>query len=186
MVTVMSPTDVRFAEIYGSYFKHVHAYFRRRTTPDRVDDATAETFLIAWRKIGQVPDGEDALPWLYGVANGVISNLWRGASRQKRLSQRLNAMGVESVAPPEEFVVMRQEAHQILTALSSLKRADQEVLRLSIWEDLSSKDLAQSLNISVDAARQRLSRARKNLARQYDRLDAKQKISPIAQNGGAW
>src|SRR5688572_29028707 len=48
---LMSSTDERFLQIYGTYYKEVHAYCRRRTTADGADDATAETFLVAWRKI---------------------------------------------------------------------------------------------------------------------------------------
>lgn len=183
---VMQSDDARFAEIYESYFKQVHAYCRRRTGVDRVDDATAETFLTAWRKIDQVPDGADALPWLYGVAYGVVSNVWRGASRQKRLSQKLTAIGVEWAAAPEDLIVMRQEARQILEALSGLKRTDQEVLRLSIWEDLTNAEIAVALELTLDAAKQRLSRARKNLADQYNRIESKRWNSPVAQKGGAW
>lgn len=185
MVVGMTSTDARFAELYESYFKHVHAYCRRRVSSDRVDDAAAETFLVAWRKIDRVPEGSETLPWLYAVAFGVVSNFWRGASRQKRLNKKLDAIGVEPSAPADEFVVVRQETRQILAALAKLRKADQEVLRLSIWEELSNAELAVVLDVAVDAARQRLSRARRNLADQYNRLDSEIPDSPVAQKGGA-
>jgi RNA polymerase sigma factor (sigma-70 family) len=184
MVVAMTSTDARFADLYESYFKHVHAYCRRRVNPDRVDDAAAETFLVAWRKIEDVPVGQEALPWLYAVAYGVVSNFWRGASRQKRLNKKLHTIGVEPSAPADEFVVVRQEARQILAALAKLKKADQEVLRLSIWEELSNAEVAIVLDVAVDAARQRLSRARRNLADQYNRLDFDISDSSVAQKGG--
>lgn len=185
MVSAMNPTDARFADLYASNFKFVHAYCRRRLKSDRVDDAAAETFLVAWRKIDQVPDGPEALPWLYAVAHGVVSNSWRGASRQIRLQRKLNSIGVQPAASADEFVVMRQEAIQILAALAKLKLVEQEVLRLSIWEELSNADLALALALTEEAARQRLSRARRSLAEQYNRLEAKNLDLPAAQKGGA-
>lgn len=185
MVVAMTSSDARFADLYESYFKHVHAYCRRRVYSDRVDDAAAETFLVAWRKLDEVPAGSEALPWLYAVAYGVVSNFWRGASRQKRLNKKLNTIGVEPSAPADEFVVVRQEARQILAALANLKKADREVLRLSYWEELSNAELAVALDVAVEAARQRLSRARRNLADQYNRLDSDKTHFPVAQKGGA-
>ncbi|MDX1467865.1 MAG: sigma-70 family RNA polymerase sigma factor [Acidimicrobiia bacterium] len=182
----MSPADKRFAEIYSAHFKAVHAYCRRRTSADRVDDATAEVFLAAWRRIDEVPPGAEALPWLYSVAYGVVSNAWRGASRRKKLDRKLRSIGAEFAPLPDDVVVMRQEARQVLTALERLSRSDRELLRLSIWEELDSSSLSVALGISKDAVNQRLSRARRRLAREYDRLTTKQTTSSVAQEGGAW
>lgn len=181
----MNAADARFAEIYGLYFKHVHAYCRRRVSADRVDDASAEVFLVAWKKIDRIPDGGDALPWLYAVAYGVVTNLWRGLSRQRKLHKKLDAAGVMTVLPAEEFVIVRLQAEQILTALSRLKSSDQEVLRLSLWESLSNAEVALALGVSVELARQRLSRARKNLAEAYNHLEGKPRLATVPQKGGS-
>lgn len=186
MVALMSSADTRFAGIYEAYFKNVHAYCRRRTGTDRADDAAAEVFLAAWRKIDRIPAEPDTLPWLYGVAYGVISNVWRGAARQRRLRQKLDSAGLQTMATPDEVTVIRQEARQILDALSGMKRADQEILKLSIWEGLDNSQLAVALDLTIDAAKQRLSRAKKRLTNQYNRLDAGPKTLPAAQKGGAW
>lgn len=182
----MTNSEVRFRELYVSYFKFVHAYCRRRTDAERVDDVAAEVFLVAWKKIEQVPEGSDALPWLYRVAYGVLANVWRGVSRQKRLRQKLDAIGVARAAPADEYVVIREEARQILEAMGQLKSSHQEVLRLSVWEGLSGAELAVALDVSVDAAKQRLSRARRELVAAYNRLDAGNKSSFVAREGGAW
>ncbi len=182
----MSSAETRFATLYRAYFRDVHAYCRRRTSPDRADDVAAEVFLLAWKKLEQAPEQTDALPWLFGIAYGVVSNAWRGASRQRRLRRRLDTLGLEPVVRPDEVTVMRQEARQILEALSALRRRDQEVLRLSIWEELDNSQIAAALGVSVDTAKQRLSRARKRLADQYNRQYSKPKTLPAAQKGGAW
>jgi DNA-directed RNA polymerase specialized sigma24 family protein len=92
----MSSGDARFVEIYERSYRHVYGYCRRRTTVDQVDDAVADTYLTVWRKIDQVPSGDDLLPWLYGVAYRVLSHQYRGASRRDRLGERLKAIGAET------------------------------------------------------------------------------------------
>lgn len=180
----MARADERFAEIYGLYLQQIYAYCRRRTTRDRADDAAAEVFLTAWRRIDDVPAGEEALVWLYGVAHGVVSNVWRGVARHKRLQQRLESLGITPQVPPEDVIVRRQDTAQILAALKILRSTYQEVLRLAYWEDLSHSDIAKVLDISVETVRQRLSRARRSLAGQYNRLDARNTSLPFAQRGG--
>ncbi|MGD2100985.1 MAG: sigma-70 family RNA polymerase sigma factor [Acidimicrobiia bacterium] len=180
----MTAADARFVEVYSDLFRYVYAYCRRRTPADRLDDAVSEVFLAVWRRIDEVPDGSEILPWLYSVAYGVLSNQRRSAFRRRNLDQKLAAIGVEVVKAPEEFVVTRHESEQVLQAANALKAKEREILRLSIWEDLSHSEVAAVLGISVDSAKQRLSRARKSLTREYNRLENRRSRTPAAQKGG--
>lgn len=180
----MARAEERFAEIYGSYFRQINAYCRRRTSQDRADDAAAEVFLTAWRRIDDIPGGDEALPWLYGVAHGVVSNVWRGVARQKNLQRKLDSLGITAEMPPEDVIGRRLDTAQILAALTMLRSTDQEVLRLAYWEDLSHADIATVLEISVETARQRLFRARRSLANRYNRLNDRNVNFSLARKGG--
>jgi RNA polymerase sigma factor (sigma-70 family) len=176
----------RFVELYESHYTNVYRYCRRRTTADEVDDAVAETFLTAWRKIDELPEGEGTLPWLYAVAYRVLGHQWRKVSRQERLRGKLAGLGFAGVTPPEEYVVVNDESRQILEALSGLRAKNRELLRLQTWEEMSSSEIASMFGISSAAVQKRLSRARKALADEYDRLDRRRNKAPAAQKGGAW
>jgi DNA-directed RNA polymerase specialized sigma24 family protein len=84
-----SRQDARFDELYRLYYRPVRDYCRRRVASDLVDDAVAETFLTAWRRLAEVPDGEKALMWSYGVAFRVVGHQWRSTARRRRLEVRL-------------------------------------------------------------------------------------------------
>lgn len=180
----MTATDARFVEVYEALFRYVYAYCRRRTPADRLDDAVSEVFLAVWRRIDQMPDEPEVLPWLYSVAYGVLSNQRRTAFRRRNLDRKLAAIGIEAVEAPEDFIVTRHESEQVLQAANALKAKEREILRLSIWEDLSHSEVATVLGISVDTAKQRLSRARKSLTREYNRLENRRSNTPAAQKGG--
>ena len=182
----MTAGDARFVELYERYYRKVYGYCRRRTTTDRVEDAVADTFLTAWRMIDEIPPGDRVLPWLYSVAYRVLGHQWRSTRRRSRLNSKLEAIGVDHVIPTEDLVVHDQESRQILDALSRLKRADQELLRLTVWEELQHKEIAQVFGISVDAVKKRASRARKSLAHEFERIERKQTTTPAAQEGGTW
>ena len=64
----MTDDEARFIEIYRRFGKPIQAYCARRTSSSQVADAVADVFLVAWRRIDQVPEDGATLPWLYGVA----------------------------------------------------------------------------------------------------------------------
>ncbi len=71
----------------------------------------------------------------------------------------------------------------VIKASSRLKKIDQEVLRLTLWEELSHADVALVLGIEASAVKQRAYRARRNLANEYQRM-AKDRQPPAAEEGG--
>ena len=182
----MTTGEARFIELYEQHYRQIRAYCGRRTGSDRVEDAVADTFMTAWRRIDDVPTGESALPWLYGVAYKVLAHQWRSASRRRRLEEKLSSVGIEPVVPPEEVVVERQEARQVQAALKRVNRTDGEILRLAAWEQLSHTEIAAVLGITVEATRQRFYQAKKNATREYNRLEKKRAKSPAVQEGGVW
>ncbi len=172
--------------MYERYHRKVAAYCRRRADADEVDDLTAEVFLTVWRKIDDAPDGEEGLRWIYRIAYLVLTNHWRGIRRKQRLDSKLESMGVTPRTTLQEQVVLRQEVREVMEAASRLRPHDQEILRLSLWEHLSHEDVGVVLDIQPNAAKQRLHRARKALAREHERLHQKTTLddSPAARRGG--
>src|SRR5438067_3740388 len=70
--------DSRFHEIYERHREDVAFYVRRRVAADSVEDLVAETFLVCWRKLDDVP--REPLPWLYAVARKLLANHYRAAA----------------------------------------------------------------------------------------------------------
>jgi RNA polymerase sigma-70 factor (ECF subfamily) len=130
-----------------------------------------DVFLTAWRRIEEAPEASDALRWLYRIAHLTVSNHWRSAGRKRRLRARMEAM---SVTPPRliaDQVVVRDDVRKVVDLLSRLKKSDAEILRLAAWEQLSTAQIAAVLDVSPDAAKQRLSRARQRLTTLYTKAN---------------
>ncbi|MEV0973991.1 RNA polymerase sigma factor [Microtetraspora glauca] len=160
-------TRQRFEEIYLAYYADLLAYIRRRTeSHEDAADALAETFATAWRRLADVPDGHAARLWLYGVARRVLANGRRTATRRSALVERLGAQlarWAESAGPPDDDLDAVRAAFRLLDA------DDREVLALASWEGLTSEEVATVLGCSPGAARSRLHRARRRLARELSR-----------------
>lgn len=78
----------RFCALYEQNRPRIVAYAMRRC-PSREDatDLVAETFLIAWRRLDDLPTGEGALLWLYATASLTSFRILRdGAAGGRRSS----------------------------------------------------------------------------------------------------
>jgi RNA polymerase sigma-70 factor (ECF subfamily) len=175
--------EVRFAEIYRTYGKLLHAYCVRRTGASQAPDAVAEVFLVAWRRIAELPTGEATLPWLYGVAYRVISHQWRSKARARRLVDRLGGLAAIETATPDLVLLRREEDRLVVKAASRLRPVDQEILRLTLWEGLSHADVATVLDLEPGTVKQRAYRARRALATEFLKLNQEHQ-PPAAQRGG--
>jgi RNA polymerase sigma-70 factor (ECF subfamily) len=162
-----SSQDHRFEELYSLYFREVLAYCMRRGSADDAYDATNEVFAIAWRRLGDVPTGEAARPWLFVVAKRVLYRRRRGTQRFRRLVERAGGIGHHDGPDPEMVVVQRAEYAAVLEAASKLSVRDREVLNLAAWEGLAHREIAEILGCSIAAVDQRLHRAKQRLAKQY-------------------
>ena len=142
-----------FGALFEAHQREVLAYARRRTTSIAdAEDATAETFVIAWRKMAAVPI--EPLPWLYGVARRVLANQRRGEDRRLRLAWRIR----DDVPTP---AYLGEDAGTPATvALTRLRADDQELLRLVAWEELGNNEIAEVLGATPNAVAIRLHRAR--------------------------
>ncbi|MCU1605538.1 MAG: polymerase, sigma-24 subunit, subfamily [Modestobacter sp.] len=67
---------------------------RRQVLPDEVEDVVAETFVVAWRRLGEAP--AYGLPWLLGVARRISANV----RRDRRVRRRRSATRPPPTTPP--------------------------------------------------------------------------------------
>jgi hypothetical protein len=76
--------------IYDANYAALVAYAMRRVgTAEDAADVVAETMLIAWRRLDDVPPDDEARLWLYGTARRVLANQRRAAVRRLRLNDEL-------------------------------------------------------------------------------------------------
>ena len=172
-----SRVDSRFDSLYRAHHRDVLAYFIRRELPrSDAEDAAADVFTVAWRRFDQIPDGDQAVEWLYGVAHKVLSNHRRSWRRALRLDRRLGGLARSSPGTPELQVVRSVEDQMLIGALNQLRFSDREILRLATWEKMPHSSIGELLGITQAAVDQRISRARRRLAKELELIKNKQKL----------
>jgi RNA polymerase sigma-70 factor, ECF subfamily len=160
------PRRTRFRIVYDANYHRILGFALRRTANrEDAEDVVAETFLTAWRRLDQIPAGDEARLWLYGVARNALANHRRGERRRVRLTSVLHA---ESVVPSLRAPDADHEVARTAAAFARLDDGHRELLALAAWEGLDAGEIATVLGCSRNAARIRLHRARRRLARELE------------------
>ena len=148
--------EERFTTLASLVSEPLRRYVERRAGPDMAQDVLAETLVVLWRRLEDVPT-DDHIPWCYAVTRGCLANATRAAHRQRRLVQRLTL--VQSLQYSEPVL----DDADLYDALGRLSEQDRELLRLWAWERLAPQEIAVVLGVTPNAARIRLHRARAKL-----------------------
>lgn len=190
-VSVMDPgTEVdvetrrtRFEEFAPGIVDPLRRFLARRTDPATAEDVLADTLLVCWRRVEQVP--AEPLPWAYAVARHCLANAERSSRRQRRVAAKVAALDppATSLPGPDDDGSDPGEGRDgaLDAALAALRPGDAELLRLWAWEQLQPAQIAQVLEVTPNAAAIRLHRARQRLGAELRTAHARE--AELRKNG---
>ena len=140
-------------------------------------DAVQETFLSAFRAIGDFSGGSRISTWLHRiVVNAALMKLRRRRRKPEESIETLLPRWLEDGHPAQpatewsaERLLERQEARKLVqTAIERLPESYREILLLRDIEELDTQETAALLGISSNAVKTRLHRARQALREVLD------------------
>jgi RNA polymerase sigma factor (sigma-70 family) len=158
-----------FAIFFRRHVSSITLYaVRRCRDPEDVGDLVAETFLVALQAAARyVPETDTALPWLFGIARRVLAKQRRRSAGARRLLIKNSNSHLHFTASEEDAVASAIDAARQRPALEAglarLSNGEREVIELVAYDGLSPAEVAEVLKLSPNAARLRLSRARRHL-----------------------
>ncbi|WP_067451942.1 RNA polymerase sigma factor [Actinomadura macra] len=168
----MEDDQARFTALFQRHYPDVLRYASRRIDRDQARDVAAETFLIAWRRMDDMPgEADEVLPWLYSVARNTLANQQRADRRRSRLGARLGRTAPKAAGPDHAGTVV--ESLALHEAIATLSAKDQEALRLVGWEELDVASAATVVGCSPSTFAVRLHRARRRLDRALAERDGR-------------
>ena len=127
----------------------------------RSEDVAQEAFIAAWKQLGQLQDFARFKSWLCGITR----NLAFLAVRREHGTRSLDAQTLPADAQPtpEERAISREEQALVWNALEALPESYREPLILFYRDEESVARVADALELSPDAVKQRLARGREML-----------------------
>ncbi len=170
-------SEDRFRLLYETTFNSVSNYISRRVFDDTLrSEIISEVYVTAWKNIDKIPLSPEDKLWLFGVARNTVLVKFRSESRKVRLLDKLR-----SNTPYDTFqdnssyngkaTQMDPEVKIVRTFLDSLKEKDRELVRLIMWDDLNYSEASQLLGCTLNAARIRMHRIKRRLAKQLTAFD---------------
>jgi RNA polymerase sigma-70 factor (ECF subfamily) len=156
-----------FGELYRRHAEAVWNYAYRLTGSwATAEDLTSNTFLAAWRKLGEMTlVNASARPWLYTVASNLARHEYRRAGRFSRVLTRLPLN--DTTRDHAEDVAAQIDADRrlkvVLDAVDKLPKGERQAVELCLLGELSTAETAEVLGIAEVSVRARISRARSRL-----------------------
>jgi RNA polymerase sigma factor (sigma-70 family) len=130
------------------------------------EDLAQETFVVAWKQLGQLREPAKLRSWLCSIARSVISSAVRRQTREPAHGAETLDTVHEIATPdplPSERAINREEEAILWRSLEQIPELYREPLILFYREQQSVAGVAEKLELSEDAVKQRLSRGRKLL-----------------------
>lgn len=167
-----------FDRVYAAYHARVFSFLLRLSgRRDTAEDLAQETWLKLAKAAPGLREDTTLAPFLFTIArNAFMSHRrWAMLDLSRIVTFGLEVMSSAATESTPETHHERARAIALLEdALQQLPLASREVLLLVGVEGMEQEEVARMLGLSYDALRQRLSRARSQLAETMDRLEKRQ------------
>ena len=101
------------------------------------------------------------------MVTDTIIDYWRKQSREVEdlpIKETFMEIQRHSTKSPEEFLISEEDRRKIQDLVASMNNNYAEIIQLRFFEELSIREIAKKLNISVDNTKIRIMRAKKVLA----------------------
>lgn len=155
-----------FDDVFAAYRRRIFSYLVRMTRRrDVAEDLLQECFLRLAQHARRLDADTRLGPWLFTVAHRLVVSLARAQAVRAQLAGDLPAREPAGTArSPLEAVADSQAQRALERAFAELAPAYREVALLVGVEGLPPTEVAQILGQTPEAVRQRLARARAQLA----------------------
>ena len=136
---------------------------------DVSEELAQETFIQAWKKLGQLKEPDKFRSWLCSIAHNMVCNYLRTQKRSPVVYGEIEDMPADGQEQsPHEVLVRQEEEEMIRTALMQIPDEYREPLVLFYRQDQSTRQVAELMGLPEATVRTRLHRGRQMLREQVE------------------
>jgi RNA polymerase sigma-70 factor (ECF subfamily) len=169
-----------FDAVYARYRGRIYGFLLRLCRrSDVAEDLFQETFLKLARNAPRLAEDTDLAAWLFTVARTawVSHRRWSMLDLSRLVAIDDDALPPPSAGDPDARADAARAMEKLERALEALPPASREVLLLVGVEGFDQEKVAEMLGIKYDALRQRLARARAQLAEKLAMVESKEVLA---------
>ena len=178
VIQAQQGSDEAFTQIVETYQKPIYNLcYRMLGEPTAAEDAAQETFLRVYQNLHRYDASRAFGTWILSIAAHYCIDLLRKKKFKMFSMDAENDDGMtfelpDASAPDPEAESVKRELHARLhILLKDLDEMDRAAVIMRYWHDLSEKEIAQSLDLTVSAVKSRLHRSRRALAGMWNEDD---------------
>ncbi len=152
--------DLHWNELYGFMIK-------RTENENDAEDLCLQAFSKAFDKIETYNNEFTFSTWLTSIAKNLHVDLIRKEKTRLHQSTDVDEVGrdvIDETLGPEDQLIRSQNLDKLLQQVRSLKPIYRDVIQLRFFQELSHKEMATQLGLSLSNVKVRLLRAKKLLA----------------------
>jgi RNA polymerase sigma-70 factor (ECF subfamily) len=163
----------RLSEMFHHHYDFVWRSVRRLgVTPDAVDDAAQEVFVVASRKLGSIEVGKEKA-FLFGTAIRVASDTRRAVQRRRQAPSDDQPEPIDATPALDELVDQKRAREVLDDLVSQLPEDTRPIFVLFELEGMTMASIASTLDLPAGTVASRLRRARELFAAYVARLEAR-------------
>ena len=162
MTTDRATARAQIEQLYAAHHQEIYTYLTRMLRNEELAaDLTQETFVKAFRAFDTLSDPARARAWLYQIAGRTALDELRRQRIVRFIPWNGESRGVDASA--EDVALHGRLSAELERALRALPDRQRQALLLAEIGELTGLELAEALDVSHDAARALLTRARESL-----------------------
>jgi RNA polymerase sigma-70 factor, ECF subfamily len=169
---------MEFDTLYGTFHPRILRYLARLIGPDQAEDVAQEVFVKISRSLGEFRNEAQLSTWIYRIATNAALDKVRSAEYRAAL-RTLPIEGSCESAPADIFIESAEVSSEqqairgemtdcVRGLLNQLPESYRTVLILSDMEGMKDREIAEILDVTAEAAKIRLHRARARLRKIMD------------------
>ncbi len=156
-----------FCELYATY-KNRLIYFAMRFLKSReyAEDVFQDAFTVVWQSRRFINPDASFSSYLYTIMRNRILNQLRNAANEEKLKESIFSQALDYTEDTKREVMLNDLKSLISHALQQLTPRQREIFEMSREAQLSHKEIADKLGISVNTVQEHISTSLK-LIRTY-------------------
>ncbi|SFB89493.1 RNA polymerase sigma factor [Ruminococcus albus] len=170
-----------FKALYEEYYDRLYFFVLKNVdSKEAAEDITQDTFLKSMEKIDSLEKPENYVSWLHSIAYNRCTDMFRSrksdvyfdTDEEFEAAMESHSLN-EPVMVPEDYATDKDRARQLKSMIDSLKPDMKSALILYYYNDMSLADVAKTMGIPENTAKQKIFRARKKLKSKIEEMAGK-------------
>ena len=164
---IMQQNEDAFTTFYYRYYDLLCMKAYRRIPEEAiVEEIVQDVFLTFWNKASTLDAGGNISAWLYATLRNKVLHHLRTEQTRQVYTRKLERLHPDVVIDAQDKLDLKQTEEEIHTIVQALPTQCKEAFILSRYENLSYREIAERMGISVNTVEKHISKALQILRRE--------------------